>query len=113
MRGHEFLIGLRRKGWKPAMVFIDTQPDPARSWRLWPQVDLDFPQVEVLPDDALSSLDLRFLVGLRVLITGRDQRRVERLKDMCFDAGAACVVATVFHGEDSAAITTSSSKDKS
>lgn len=95
MRGHEPIIAMRRRGLKPRTVFLDAFEDLSKSWRLWPTVDPAAPQVEVLPDEPLSSIDLRFVVGLRVVITGHCRRRVEALRALCVEAQAARVVAVV------------------
>lgn len=97
MRGHEPIIAMRKRGVKPATVFIDTFEDPAKSWRLWPTVDQSLPQVEVLDADMLSGLDFRFLVGLRVVVTGHDARRVKAICSACMDAGAARVVTAAIN----------------
>ena len=95
MRGHEPIIAMRRRGLKPRTVFLDAFEDLSKSWRLWPTVDPSAPQVEVLPTEPLSGLDLRFLVGLRVVITGHCRRRVEALRALCVEAQAARVLAVV------------------
>jgi|JI10StandDraft_1071094.scaffolds.fasta_scaffold703870_2 hypothetical protein len=88
MRGHESIIAMRRKGLTPRTVFIDAFNDIATSLPDWYDV-------EILPSDLLSSLDLRFVVGLMVVVTGHDQRRVDVIAAMCIESGASRVVATV------------------
>lgn len=95
MRGHEPIVDMRRRGKKPAMVFIDAFETASQCWREWPARDLSMPQVEVPEDDALSGLDLRFVVGLRVMVTGHTARRVEAIRDLCIEAGASRVIAAV------------------
>lgn len=95
MRGHEPIVAMRRRGKKPAMVFIDAFETASQCWREWPARDLSMPQVEVSEHEALSGLDLRFVVGLRVFVMGHDERRVESIKSLCLEAGAARVVAAV------------------
>lgn len=100
MRGHEPIIAMRRRGLKPHTVFIDAFEDLSKSWRRWPSVDPTMPQVEVLPGEPLSGLDLRFLVGLRVVIIGHCRRRVDALRSLCIEAEAARVVAAVVPTDD-------------
>lgn len=106
MRGQEPIIAMRRRGLKPRMVFIDAYIDSATSWRTWPELDTSCPMVEIAPTDQLSSLDFRFVVGLLVMVTGHDQRRVDAISTMCIEAGASRVVATTL--DDTAIDTTTS-----
>ena len=92
MRGHEDLIRVRQKGLKPAgLVFVDDYdvlPDVLR-WlenESAPNVSTD--------GDLISSLDLRFLIGLKVSVDGRDPMRVKALAAACRKAGAEYVIAT-------------------
>lgn len=94
MRGHEPLIALRRRGLRPALVDIDLEPCPWRNWSTWPEWTT-VPQIEVQPGDSIRLLDLRFLVGLTVQVSGYDGPRVWVLADACKAAGAARVLAFV------------------
>jgi len=95
MRGHEPIIALRQRGKKPAMVFLDLCRDfsPAPMWRDWPEVQPAIATVWVQDTDVPSRLDLRFLVGLNAVISGRDSERVEQLERAAIDAGATRVIA--------------------
>lgn len=92
MRGHEPLIALRRRGLKPALVDIDLEPCPWRNWSTWPEWTT-VPQIEVQPTDSIQLLDLRFLVGLTVQVSGFDGPRVWAMFEACRAAGAARVLA--------------------
>lgn len=94
MRGHEPLIALRRRGLRPALVDIDLEPCPWRNWSTWPEWTT-VPQIEVQPGDSIQLLDLRFLVGLTVQVSGFNGPRVLALADACKAAGAARVLAFV------------------
>lgn len=94
MRGHEALIALRRQGLRPALVDIDLEPCPWRNWADWPEWT-NVPQIEVQPSDSIRLLDLRFLVGLTVQVSGFDGPRVWAMFDACRAAGAARVLAFV------------------
>lgn len=95
MRGHEPIIAMRQRGKKPALVFLDLLRDhaPAPAWRDWPDVSPAVPVVWVQDDDVPTRLDLRFLVGLNAVISGRDAERVAQLERAAIDAGALRVVA--------------------
>lgn len=95
MRGHEALIELRRVHRKtPGFVFID-----------------DFPTVPGLRDapsdlavictdgDDIALLDLRFLVGLRVMVHSHSEPRARALFERCQRAGVAFVGACHLHAD--------------
>lgn len=92
MRGHQPLIAMRLDGLRPDLVSIHTDPNPWSDWRTWPEWS-DVPQIEVQPDDAVGRLDLRFVVGLVVMVAGSNCERVLALYDACLKAGAARVLA--------------------
>lgn len=97
MRGHEPIVAMRKRGQKPAIVYLDLMRDasPMKAWRDWPGVSPAIPTVWVQPEDAPHRLDLRFLVGLTAVVTGEDSDRVAALAKACTDAGALRVVASV------------------
>lgn len=97
MRGHEPIIAMRRRGKRPAFVFLDTTRTtaPMCEWRDWPNVSPAIPSVWVEPDDAPHRLDLRFVFGLSVVVTGIDADRVKALADAAYSAGALRVIASV------------------
>lgn len=93
MRGHENLIALRKRGLKPAgMVSVCDYPVRPVFLRWDHTEDGTSPTVCVDGDD-IASLDLRFLVGLPVDVTGTDPRRVKALAGLCKRAGADMVIA--------------------
>jgi hypothetical protein len=94
MRGHDQLLSLRRRGLKPGLVMIDMEPDPWRDWADWHEWTV-IPQIEVSPSDSIRLLDLRCLVGLRVMLSGFDGGRVWAMFDACKAAGASRVLG--FH----------------
>ena len=66
MKGHEPIIAMRRNGIAPKIVFVNDFPDVcAKDWHLHG----DHATVSV-DGDAVGVLDLRFLIGLMVSITG-------------------------------------------
>ena len=93
MRGHENLIALRKRGLKPSgMVHVCDYPVQPKFLRWDHTEDGTSPTVCVDGDD-IASLDLRFVVGLRVDVTGTDAKRVKTLASMCKKVGADTVIA--------------------
>lgn len=88
MRGHEPIIAMRKAGRKPAIVFINDFDCPAD----WPEWEGDHATVCVAGDTP-EALDLRFVLGLSVSITGATENRAKRLMQACKDAGATTVAA--------------------
>jgi hypothetical protein len=89
MNGHQSVIDLRvheRKA--PAMVFINDYPC-ATDWL----EQRDKHATICVHQDSLESLDLRFLVGLRVSISSETEARAKVLWKMARDSGAAAVAA--------------------
>lgn len=96
MRGHQPLIAMRRNGKKPRLVCINAHAVDASllEWNRWVET-LPIAQVEILPTESVASLDLRFLVGLPVVVDGHDISFVRRLHDACIAAGASTVLSAV------------------
>ena len=92
MRGHLPLIAMRRRGLRPSLVWIDTDPDVLRCWRDWPTVDATVAHVQLGLDDSPALLDLRWLIGLNVIVSGADAQRVEAVGQACRDHEAARVI---------------------
>lgn len=88
MRGHEGIINLRRQHLKPETVFINDWVTPTD----WEQFG-DYPNVCVAGDDP-ESLDLRFLVGLDVIIGGSTEDRAKAFFEAAVGAGAKLVASS-------------------
>lgn len=88
MRGQEVIIELRKTGKIPSTVFLnDYRCDTDR-------FDTgDHFTVSLSPEEQPEWLDLRFLVGLRVSISGSTEKRARRLLEACKVAGARTVAA--------------------
>lgn len=101
MRGHEQLLVMRRKGFSPKWVFIDTWTEEGGAWSDWPVETPHRAHVEVHGNDLISGLDFRFVVGLQVLVMGRELYRLQAIGDACKEAGARRVlIAHAHHVED-------------
>jgi len=99
MKGQEKIIEMRKAGMRPAIVFVNDFPDEsARSWHnpgerygeVWPA---DHPTV-CTHATPLSSVDMRFAVGMRVSISADSEQRAKALFKKAVEAGASCVAAS-------------------
>jgi hypothetical protein len=95
MRGHHPIIAMRRKHVCPSLVLIDTDIDHLRCWRDWPAFDPSIAQVHIDADDIPSLLDLRWLVGITVIVSGSNPERVAAIDQACRDHQAKRVIAAV------------------
>lgn len=97
MRGVENLVNMRKRGTKPAMVWVELLPMQQWARQLtekagrWVDIHLD-------PKDAASVdlIDLRGLVGLQVTVNGLNDSTTERVARACFKAGASVVQAMFY-----------------
>lgn len=93
MVGAEELVNLRRRGFKPhqgAVVCLSSLP---AGKRLEDGVAaLGGASIDIGCDERLDRLDLRCLVGLRVVVFGDDEPRVTEACELAKKAGAAAVV---------------------
>lgn len=98
MRGHEPLIAMRRAGKVPGAVFIDVdvQPNlrPVPAMLQWQHVNPTLVDIEIAIDEPIHRLDLRFLIGLTVHVSGCEHHRVEGVRDACIAAQARRVIAS-------------------
>ena len=108
MRGHDHIIAMRRRGFRPRWAYIDTFADASTQLREWPEWSPRTAQIEVLPSEPLSSLDFRFVIGLPVLITGAPLRRIEAIRDACIECQAERVVTVCIEGGQVVAVTDTS-----
>ena len=89
MNGQQLIVEMRRAGRAPVTVWLtDERGAP-----------LDGSTVYVAPDDVPELLDLRFLVGLTVVVDGDTDARVDRLTRACVAAKARRVVGNTFRGD--------------
>lgn len=88
MTGHQPLIAMRIAGKRPA--YVSLWDSLAMDWSKVPELQ-PYPDVIVQPADVPERLDLRFVVGLPVVVTISDNDRLKRLVLACERAGAASV----------------------
>jgi hypothetical protein len=87
MTGHESIVAMRRKGKRPAIVFVNDFP----CWTDWEEF-ADHATVCVYRD-APALLDLRWAVGLTVSILADSEARAVAIADAFRESGAKTVVA--------------------
>lgn len=96
MRGHQALIDLRREKKRPQGVWISHSP--SLDCLLWHQNadTLPYPEIEILPSESPEALDLRFVVGLIVHVSGCDDyEKAKKLHNALVAAKAARVITKV------------------
>jgi hypothetical protein len=93
MRGHEPIIKMRMQGVAPSFVFINDFPCDT-SWF----DDGDHATVSVA-GDYIETLNLHYLVGLRVSISSDDLNRTKALYEACKRIGVKQVAACHTTGE--------------
>ena len=98
MIGHAPLIAMRTAGRKPASVYVTDEVTPlSRDWHApvtltGKPMQPHTPCIAVEPKDSIGSLDMRFLVGLAVFVSGSTENRAKAMFEACKQAGAALVV---------------------
>jgi hypothetical protein len=98
MKGDAALIKQRVGGFKPSGVWISHAPTPY--WNTWSKFNetFDYPEIQILQYENPDALDLRFVVGLTVHVSGcKNYQKAKRLHDSLVDAKAYRVL-TVCNG---------------
>ena len=94
MKGHENIIKVRMAGKRPTgSVFVLDFPVERRLTEWSHAEDPQRPMVST-DGDTVGSLDLRFLVGLGVILVGEDTGRIKSLCAALVKAGAASIFAS-------------------
>lgn len=88
MKGQHDLIKMRMARQTPACVCLYDFPFDT-DWAKWG----DLPRVTT-HDEPVVDMDLRFVVGMTVMIESHDQDRAKQLFDKCVSAGAKIVAAS-------------------
>jgi hypothetical protein len=93
MKGEHSLIKQRINGFKPFGVWISHAPTPY--FDEWHKNGTTFlyPEIQILQYENPAALDLRFVIGLTVHVSGcNDYRKSRRLHDALVEAKAARVI---------------------
>ena len=92
MRNHERIVSMRQGGIKPSMVWVQLDACPRGNG--WRSAVACGDAVYVEPGDRIKSLDLRFIVGCLVHVSGSDAVRVREAFEAMRDNGASRVIAS-------------------
>ena len=95
MRGHTQLIAMRKDGLVPDVVLVETNPELFTAVHDWHEYSPTRAQVRIEATDNPDAADLRFLVGLSVMVNGNDLDRVRRVGKACERAKASRVITFV------------------
>ncbi len=87
MKGHDGIIKMRIRGYKPEAIFILDYPCNTA----WEEFQ-DDPTVCVHGDN-LNTLDLRYTVGLQVHISSYSEQRAKTLLELCKRHSAGRIIA--------------------
>lgn len=87
MRGHEKIISMRKVGKRPSIVFLNDFPCQTDWFEFGEHATVD------VSGEQPEWLDLRYLIGLRVSITSKSEKRAKRLMEACKRAGCVTVAA--------------------
>ena len=87
MRGHEHFIRARLRGSRPSLGLTLTLSDT-------PVLPLRTVQIE--PKDTPRHADLRFVIGLGVVVHGTDRDSTQAWCEACYQAGAEFAAGNVF-----------------
>lgn len=103
MIGHETLIALRMKGYKPSSVFVNILPD-GQDYTVFTHPDMVMsmggqPEIDLGPDDSPRTADFRCVVGLPVHLTGTDEARVLAVADRVIQFRPSMLLASGFSDE--------------
>lgn len=98
MKGHQQIISARMQGKKPSIVFVEAGVSPMPELTRFDRYENAlacglYATVNIPPEELTSRLDLRFLVGLRVVVHGEAVNdAVLALGERIVEAGAKHVV---------------------
>lgn len=98
MLGPEYLINMRKRGYKPRSVWVEMLPMNSFAKSLIrPAIknDIDI-HLELRDIETVNRLDLRCLMGLIVYVNGPNDETTQAVADACLKAGATKVIASFF-----------------
>jgi ATP-dependent Clp protease adapter protein ClpS len=87
MRGQEQIIAARMAGKKPSIVFLNDYPCKTDWFETGEHVTV------CTDGDLMTSMDFRFLIGLRVSISALTEQRAKAIFERVKQAGAGVVAA--------------------
>lgn len=99
MRGHDSILTMRRSGYRPAVVFVETSSDEPPWCRDWQDTFTSIATVWLEPSDNPAGLDLRFAHGLVVAITADDSERSTAIRSAFQAAEPRQLIVWNEHGE--------------
>ena len=98
MKGHQELIRLRTEGAKIRSLWIYHGKDPSKQWSRWDKAmqTLDYPDVEIEQHEDPNMLDLRYVIGMTVHVSGcRDYKKSVKLHQALIKAKARQVISNI------------------
>lgn len=95
MRGQQKLEVMRRSGYAPASIHIETTPDPLAMSEDWQIHTPNCAYLQLGGGERARVADLLCVVGLLVFVHGDIERTVMAVKNACIEAGARRVVTMV------------------
>lgn len=100
MIGHETLVALRMRGYKPSSVFVSIlRFDPSYTVFSHPDMVMSLggqPEIDLGPEDSPRTADFRCLIGLPVHVVGEDETRVLAVSDRAIQFRPAWLIASGF-----------------
>ena len=87
MRGHEGILKMRKRGYKPSAIWLLDYPCETG----WEEFQDD--PVVCVDGDNLNTLDLRYTIGLLVHISSYSEERAKALFELCKEHSAKCIFA--------------------
>ena len=96
MRGHQALIAMRQAKKRPQGVWITLgRSTDCLTWDKAADT-LPYPEIDILPSENPENLDLRFVVGLTVHVSGcKDYKIAKRLHEALKRAAAKRVITVI------------------
>ena len=91
MTGHQPLLSMRLRGQHPPFLWVQTSLPANRDWDRYGE----HPEVGIGEGDYPELLDLRFAMGLTVIVDGSDPKRVASLGKAFEQAKAKRVICNV------------------
>lgn len=98
MRGHEFVLQMRRAGVIPAACWLDDTGCRTCLPERWPE-GTAHAQVEIEPTENPRRLDLRFAAGMTLWVSSRSSERLHQIAEQAELCGVDRVLGAIYEGE--------------